>query len=148
MMRTALLLAALLLAALVAFTGCEDPPPPEDAVEADSLAVGLPPASGAAHPGALADGDSTIASGEFADEVRFTARRGQRVVVDLASKEGLDTYLIVRSPAGIQHENDDFGEAGHSRVELDAETSGMWRAIATSYDAGQTGPYTLRIRVE
>ncbi len=138
---------AALLVALLALAACEDAPPRVDAVEVDTTAATVP-TSGTAHRGELAAGDSTLASGEFADEVRFTARRGQRVVVDLTSKLDLDTYLILRSPAGVQHENDDAGESSHSRVEVEADTSGTWRAIATSYEAGQTGPYTLRISVE
>ncbi len=140
--------AALLVASLVVLAGCEGSPPPEDAVEADSLTAGSPATRGSARPGELAEGDSTIVSGEFADEVRFTARRGQRLVVDMVSKDDLDTYLILRSPASVQYENDDYGESSRSRVEVVADSSGTWRAIATSYEVGATGPYTLRISVE
>jgi hypothetical protein len=48
--------------------------------------------------GSLARGDGQLASGEFQDQYRFSARRGQRVRIELTGVNDMDTYLLLRRP--------------------------------------------------
>ncbi|UCC73192.1 MAG: caspase family protein [Gemmatimonadota bacterium] len=95
--------------------------------------------------GALASGDQTLSSGEYADGYTFEGRPGQRVRLDVSSSE-FDTYLMLIDPAGGQAENDDFeGLAGHSVIESDITEAGTHRVVVTSYKVGETGAYELSI---
>jgi hypothetical protein len=97
--------------------------------------------------GRLQKGDSTLSSGEFADEHTFTGTTGQHAVIDLRSGD-FDPYVLVRAPSGEQFDNDDFeGDASRSLLALDLSESGEYRVTVTSYKAGETGGYTLSIDV-
>lgn len=93
--------------------------------------------------GELAAGDETLSSGEYADTHVLTFGVGERVHLE-ARSSAFDTYLIVRTPGGQQHENDD-GPGGGTDAVLDfvAAEAGEHRVIVTSYRAGETGPYEL-----
>jgi hypothetical protein len=71
---------------------------------------------------------------------------GQAVSLRLSS-EAFDPYLIVRSPGGQQWDNDD-AEPGNmaAGLELWPTENGAYELVATSYQAGETGPYTLVVR--
>jgi hypothetical protein len=97
--------------------------------------------------GRLAEGDTTLRSGEYRDSYTFQGRQGQMVTVDLRSA-GFDTYLIVIDPSGKQHENDDHeGDSHRSLVSYELAEDGTYRVWATSYKSGETGAYDLRIQV-
>ncbi|MEO0557596.1 MAG: tetratricopeptide repeat protein [Bacteroidota bacterium] len=60
-----------------------------------------------------------------------------------------DTYLILRSPSGQQYDNDDAeGSWYESRVEIGPERVevGEWGIVATTYTAGDTGPFVVAHR--
>jgi hypothetical protein len=104
---------------------------------------------GSSVQGRLATGDSRLASGEYSDSYRFTARRGQRVRIDLAADK-FDTYLILRHPDGSQDDNDDMRvENGrpstNSRIDEVLGEDGEYVVSVTSYRPGETGEYRLAV---
>jgi hypothetical protein len=96
--------------------------------------------------GRLESGDETLRTGEFVDSYEFEGAPGQHVAVELRSA-AFDTYLILKDPAGEQTENDDAddGGVGRSRVDADLALAGTYRVLVTSYETGESGPYTLTI---
>lgn len=94
--------------------------------------------------GQLAAGDSTLASGEYADEHRFTWPAGARIHLE-ARSTAFDTYLIVHPPNGPQRDNDDMipGQTLNAGMDLQVNEPGEWRVLVTSYRPGMTGDYTL-----
>ncbi len=95
--------------------------------------------------GSLAAGDATLDNGEYFDAYLVELQAGQHVAVDMSSPS-LDTYLGLLSPSNSGFSNDDWeGSRNHSRYELDVEESGAWTVIATTYAAGDGGPYTLLV---
>ena len=96
--------------------------------------------------GALASGDETLRTGEYVDEYTFEGRPGERVVVDLSSS-GFDTYVMLVGPGEFREENDDWDDTdvGHSVIEADLADAGTYQVLVTSFEAGETGAYALRI---
>ncbi len=76
----------------------------------------------------------------------LTARAGQRVVIDMESDD-VDAYLRVLRNDGTQiATNDDGGSGSDARLEYQAPYAGAYLVIATSYAAGETGAYRVRVR--
>lgn len=97
------------------------------------------------HTGALESSDPVMEDGSWVDEYTIDAAAGQEVVAVVTSVE-FDPYVIVTGPSGEQTENDDFGSSREvSLVEAVAPESGTWRVQVTSYEAGQSGAYTLAL---
>lgn len=97
--------------------------------------------------GALAQGDRTLSSGEFADAWTFPVRRGQTYSVTLDATD-FDPYLIVRGPGGLSEDNDDDpGSRGgrNSRVTFTAPADGTVNVSATSFSSGETGRYQIAL---
>ena len=80
----------------------------------------------------------------FSDSYTIRLEEGQITSVEMRSAS-FDTYLIVRAPSGLTHENDDFEGANTSRVDFVAEESGDWTVVATAYGAGETGAYMVDV---
>lgn len=100
---------------------------------------------GANASGRLAQGDATLQSGEFLDRYTFQGRRGQAVVIDMQSSE-FDSYLIVNAPSGAQEDNDDAAQGNsNARIAWTLPEDGTYTVRATSYQARETGAYTLRL---
>lgn len=95
--------------------------------------------------GRLEAGDTQLRTGEFFDSHPIAGRAGQTVTVSMESLQ-FDTYLIVQGPNGYQQDNDDFGATTNSQLEITFPADGTYTVLATSYAAGQTGEYLLRIR--
>lgn len=98
--------------------------------------------------GRLQAGDATLDSGEFIDRYGFQARRGDIYEATL-SGSGLDPYLLVRGPGGLSEDNDDDpGARGSrdSRIRFTIPADGEVTLGATTYESGETGSYTLRLR--
>jgi len=96
--------------------------------------------------GALETGDGRLEDGEYRDTYVFNGSAGETIRVDMNSS-AFDTYLGVVAPSGEDVQNDDYeGSTSHSRVEMRLEESGRYRIVATSYEAGQTGQYTLQLQ--
>jgi hypothetical protein len=106
------------------------------------------PSKATTFDGRLAKGDGTLTTGEYFDAYELEGEPGQYVVIDLRSA-AFDTYLILMHPSGEQTENDDAedDDVGHSRIELDLTEAGTYHVFATSYEKGETGPYSLTIEI-
>lgn len=80
------------------------------------------------------------------DEYTFEGRPGERVVVDLSSSD-FDTYVMLVGPGEFREENDDWDDTdvGHSVIEADLADAGTYQVLVTSFEAGETGAYALRI---
>jgi tetratricopeptide (TPR) repeat protein len=75
----------------------------------------------------------------------FQMAAGKTYRIDLMSKE-FDTYLRLVDPSGAQvAADDDGGEGTNARIIYRAAQAGEHQIIATSFEAGATGKYTLTI---
>lgn len=101
------------------------------------------PAGDAPIAGELADGDETLRSGEYYDRYRHTFPPGASVRIRLESTD-FDPYLIMRTPSGEQLDNDDV-ERGERAAGFDipAAENGEYTILATTYQPGERGRYTL-----
>jgi hypothetical protein len=103
---------------------------------------------GRATQGNLRDGDTTLSSGQYADTWTFEGHEGQSVSFDLTST-AIDPYLIVASPSGEQRVNDDIDDSNrNSHIQWRLPEDGVYQVTATSYDAHETGVYTLRAAID
>ena len=94
----------------------------------------------------LAQGDTRLSTGEYADGWRFQARRGQTYTLRLSSSD-FDPYLVVRGPGGLSEDNDDDASrrgSSDSAITFTARADGEVQVSATSFKAGETGNYSLR----
>lgn len=100
-------------------------------------------AGGQTMSGDLAEGDTTLPSGEFIDSFRFQGTAGQRVTVDMRSA-AFDPYLILRAPSGAQEDNDDASQSDrNARIVTTLAESGEYVIGATSYQPGERGAYQV-----
>ena len=103
-------------------------------------------ASAQTYFGHLADGDGRLNSGEFSDEYTVRAEAGE-VVRAVVTSQAFDTYVILKTSAGQQAEDDDCtdGETSRSCAELVIEEAGEVRVLVTSFRPGETGAYDVAI---
>ena len=106
------------------------------------LAAGA--ASAQTHTGALEAGDRVRDNGARYDVYTFEAREAQQMTVRMAS-DSFDTFLIVRSPSGIESVNDDYDGERVSLLDFIASEAGTWTVWASAYSEGLGGPYDLVI---
>ncbi len=93
--------------------------------------------------GVLQPGDETLTSGEYIDSYSFQGLPGQRVNIELTSRD-FDTYLILVTPSYEQIENDDAdGSTSRSFIQADLTEPGMYRVVVTTYEPGERGDYRL-----
>jgi len=60
--------------------------------------------------------------------------------------DAFDPYLMVRGPGEFSEENDDASESDkNASLDLRLPTSGTYRVMATSFESGETGRYTLAV---
>lgn len=100
---------------------------------------------GGSRAGTLAQGDSTLNSGEFVDTYTFEGRAGQQVTVSMTSG-AFDSYVMVRGPSGFSEDNDDR-ETGdtNSQLTMRLPATGTYRIQATSFQSGETGAYRVSL---
>ncbi|MES2833782.1 MAG: pre-peptidase C-terminal domain-containing protein [Pseudomonadota bacterium] len=100
---------------------------------------------GGSRAGSLAQGDSTLNSGEFVDTYTFEGRAGQQVTVSMTSG-AFDSYVMVRGPSGFSEDNDDR-ETGdtNSQLTMRLPSDGTYRIQATSFQSGETGAYRVSV---
>lgn len=105
-------------------------------------------ASAQTYSGALAPGDTTLASGEWMDEYVVQAQSGETVRAVVTS-QAFDTYVIVKAESGAQAEDDDCtdDETTRSCAELVADADGPVRVLVTSFRPGETGAYRVALDV-
>jgi len=113
--------------------------------------VGGAPGGGVIEPGqtvsgTLASGDERLDSGEYRDSWTLRGRRGDRVVVRLSSSD-FDPYLMVRGLGLSEDNDDDPSQRGglNSRLEFTFPENGEVVLSATSFEAGETGRYSLSV---
>ena len=95
--------------------------------------------------GELAEGDAVLAGEEYIDRYPVEGRPGETLKVELRSTD-FDTYLVIRTPAGQQLENDDFeDQTSRSFLEVNITEAGSYVVGVTSYDPRETGAYELEI---
>jgi hypothetical protein len=94
--------------------------------------------------GALELGDSFYGAGQLSDGYPFSLNAGDHVVVELDSQD-FDTFLVLRSPSGIEVTNDDDPISGslNSRIDTIVQETGTFQVVATSYAPGMFGRYRL-----
>ena len=88
-------------------------------------------------------------SGSYARYYSFTLTQRSEVAITLERTSGdADTYLNLLSGAGtdgsVLHSNDDDGGTTQSRIQETLE-AGTYTVEATTYEAGQTGTFTLTV---
>ncbi len=97
--------------------------------------------------GNLQAGDRTLQTGELADHYTYQWQSGT-VHLEARSQQ-FDPYLVVKSPSGQQHDNDDMTPGGNDTtagLDLAITEPGTWTVIVTSYQPGETGQYQLILR--
>lgn len=93
--------------------------------------------------GSLAQGDSTLDSGEYYDLYTLEGDAGQAVTVTMHS-EALDSYLVVIPPGASAIDNDDAEGLGlDARITFQFAQAGVCRVVATSSTKGESGAYTI-----
>jgi hypothetical protein len=105
------------------------------------------PVNGQAIMGSLDPGDSTRESGERYDVHTLEVEMTRKITVRMEAvvEESFDTYLIMRSPSGIETINDDFEGQQVSLIELWATETGTWTIWASQYNSEGGGAYSLTI---
>lgn len=101
--------------------------------------------NGSAIAGRLGPGSNVLpVDNSFFDVYAFEGRAGQRVQIDMRSRE-IDAYLILLDPDGNEVAQDDDGGGGpNSRIVATLPANGTYLLMANSYDAGQAGSYSLQ----
>ncbi len=110
------------------------------------LAAVVPAAAQINQSGQLAAGDLRRDTGELYDPYTFNASANQRITIDMRSTE-FDTYLIVRAPDGTEFTNDDFDGTERSFLDMIAPQAGVYSVLASAYDEGLSGRYTISIEL-
>lgn len=96
--------------------------------------------------GSLSSSDAVWDDGSHYHVWAVTARAGQRVVIDMESDD-VDAYLrVLRNDGTPVATDDDGGSGSNARVEFRAPSTGDYLVIATSFGAGETGTYRVRVR--
>jgi len=98
--------------------------------------------------GALLSGDAILDDGSLYDQYTFTASSGQYVTIFLESDD-FDPYLILLDPDGERiSENDDISRANrNSRLIVNLTSTGLYTAVANSYESGNSGEYVIKVAV-
>ena len=95
--------------------------------------------------GRLESGDAVIGSGKYRDLFVFNGSAGQSITLEMNSNE-FDTFLGLVFPSEEQVDNDDHeGDTSKSRIDLTLPETGRYRVMATSYEGGLTGGYTISL---
>ena len=110
----------------------------QNATETGSLRLGE------SREGRLSASDRRLDSGEYINSFVFDGRRGQRLDLRLTSG-AFDPYLAISGPGDFSAFNDDDDGETDSRLRVTLPADGPYRITATSYAAGETGPYRLSV---
>ncbi len=95
--------------------------------------------------GALSEGDTKLANGEYRDMFVFEGTAGESVSVAMRS-QSFDTYVGLITPSGEQLDNDDWeGSQRESRVDYVLDQTGRYRVMATSYQPDESGAYEIEL---
>lgn len=104
--------------------------------------------SGDKQPGELTKDDLKTEDGKLIDWLPVPIEAGQYIEVILES-QAFDPQLILETPTGERWFNDDDrGSSSRSRIELDADRPGIYRVGVTTFEASESGAYTLDFRIK
>jgi hypothetical protein len=93
--------------------------------------------------GSLAQGDTTLGTGEFVDVLTFQGNAGQQVTFNMSSTQ-LDSYLLLTGPDGFSEQNDDVASGNlNASITVRLPATGTYTIGATSNRPGETGSYQL-----
>ncbi|MEO1621468.1 MAG: hypothetical protein AAFU53_10625 [Cyanobacteria bacterium J06632_3] len=98
--------------------------------------------------GTLGSGDAVLDDGSLYDQYTFEANGGQYATIFLGS-EDFDPYLILLAPNGERiSENDDISRVNRNSILMVAlPTTGVYTAVANSYESGRNGSYVIKVGV-
>jgi plastocyanin len=104
---------------------------------------------GETYTGELAETDPAVdEKGSYYDLYRITARKGQRLVIEMKSGE-LDSYVGIGTMDGdsvkVDETDDDGGGEKNSRLRYTVKEDGTYIIRAQALEANSTGSYTLKI---
>ena len=94
--------------------------------------------------GMLASGDTQRGEGIYYDATTLQIDKPSSFTVRMES-QAFDTYLILRSPSGVESTNDDFEGQTVSQIDMLATETGTWTVWATAYGTGMEGDYSLTV---
>ncbi|XAM00987.1 TlpA disulfide reductase family protein [Phycisphaeraceae bacterium D3-23] len=87
----------------------------------------------------------TYDEGKFLQKIEIELEAGESYQIDMMS-DNFDTFVAVHSPSGKVEVNDDGPEGTNSRVAVRAAEAGTYTVYATSFAAGESGGYILRVQ--
>lgn len=109
----------------------------------------MPISPGETLSGRLSDTDSREADGAFSDAWTFRGQAGETYTITLHSGD-FDAYLhfgrVVDGEWQMPDSNDDGGGGTDAALTVTVPQDGVYGIRASSYEAGQTGDYTLTVR--
>ena len=103
--------------------------------------------AGQTRSGVLEVGDWTMNDGTWADVWYVNAVAGQRLVIELRSRN-FDAYLQLLDPWGAKvAEDDDSAGGGDARITHAVREAGRYQVVVNSFgDTPRGGRYTLAVR--
>lgn len=96
------------------------------------------------------DGDRTLPNGSYYHSHQFSAEQGETIEIEMTSQEVNSTLILINEKdETILAQNDDISENNiNAKLEVTIPQNGDYILIATPYDVGETGEYTLTFRVK
>jgi hypothetical protein len=96
--------------------------------------------------GQLDSNSDILEDGSYYQIHTFTGEAGEEIAIEVVSAD-FDADLILLDAEGRQiAENDDGGEGKNAKLVITLPTTGTYQAIVTTYEAEETGTYTLHWR--
>lgn len=144
MPKSSLIRRALLLCVVVPLSACDENPTGSDVDEI----LGCEQVAGIDFPssasGSLTTNDCILGDGSYADFYSFRVSGSSQVTITMRSTQ-VDSYLLLLSTSGALLDSDDDSlGSGNSLIETTL-SAGTYVIAANSFDAGETGSYTLRV---
>ena len=108
-------------------------------------------ALGEAMSGVLAETDPALEDGKGAyyDLYRITARKGQRLVIEMTAPGDLDSFVgigrMIGDSLNIEESDDDGGGEKNARLRFTVKEDGTYFIRAQALDANSIGAYTLKV---
>lgn len=91
----------------------------------------------------LNSSNETFEDGSYYQTHTLEGEAGQEIAIELVSSE-FDAYLILVDPEGNQiAKDDDSGEGKNAKIITTLPTTGTYHIIVKTYEAGETGTYSL-----